>query len=369
MTVLVLERLDTAIARARNPVDTACLRAERACLLARRGNLAMARKAIDEIQQRFAWRPHAAISAWVSLAQGMMDHYSHLGPSAHDKVRRAYALSGATDLKRLHVLSAAWLSQMDFVHRDMLQMVSHVVEALAHAAPDHHAARSRASLVVASAYHHAGEAERAKPWYAKARIHAVADGDEATLSASMHNQAGMGAMQLRLDEVSGEVDRAQVRRVLMAAESAGHFDAGVGIGVGALSSLVPMLRAPVLVVDGQYELALSLYRRHIDAAMRDGLARMQACFLADMAWCRLHLEQQSLALLDAAAAQESLSQPCDVDDRAIALARLAMVHRRLGNEAHAVTLHERALRDLATHRSEQARVAALLDDGLATLKA
>lgn len=358
----LLTRLDTAIAKARNPVEVACLKAERACFLARQGHLAQARVLVDALHTQFAWRPHAAVSAWLSLAEGLNDYYSHLASSARDRVMRAHALSGAAHLAPLRALSAAWLAHMDVASHDMGRMVQHVHEALAGAAPDHHSARSRACLVVAYAYHFAGSEARALPWYARSHFHATADGDEAHLSALMHNQASLRGNQARLTAMFGEASPEATRQALLSSESITRFDAG--IGTAALVSLVPMMQAQLLTHDQRWPQALALFELHFDAAMAEGLERMKPCFLADRAWCRLQMGEPKLAAADAQAAEASLRLPCDLDDRALAQARLAQVMERLGQAREAALLRERARSDLQAHRGEQERLVALLDEGL-----
>ncbi|MEF7615247.1 hypothetical protein V4F39_15095 [Aquincola sp. MAHUQ-54] len=358
----LLTRLDGAIAKARNPVEVACLKAERACFLARQGQMAQARMLITALQSQFAWRPHAAVSAWLSLAEGLHDYYTHLGPSARDRVLRAHALSGAAHLAPLRALSAAWLAHMDVANHDMVRMAQHVHEALASAQADHHSARSRACLVVAYAYHFAGDERRALPWYARSRFHAAADGDEAHLSALMHNQASLRGSQARLAAMFGEGSADVTRQALMSTESITRFDAG--IGAAALVSLVPMVQAQLLTHDQQWAEALAVYTQHYDAALSEGLERMKPCFLADMAWCRLQLGDAQQAQADARAAESSLRQPCDLDDRALAEARLAQVFDKLGEARTAAVLRERARSDLQAHRGEQERLVALLDEAL-----
>lgn len=366
MASRLLARLDAAIAQARTPVDAACLRAERAGVLARQGHLAAARKAIDQLQAQFEWRPHAAVSAWISLAEGLYEQYSHLGAGARDRFQRAFALSGAAHLAPLHALSAAWLAHLDFTQHDMLQMSQHVVLALRGAAADNHAALSRANLVVAQGYHFAGRADLALPWYTRSRAHAMADGDEAGLSAMMHNQAELRGHQARLEAMFNPGSGEAARDALAGADSTENYDAVTGMG--ALGSLVPMLRAQLLVAAGRHADALALYEQRYDAAMAEGLERQKACFLADIAWCQWQLGRAADARASAGAAEQSLQQPCDVDDRALAHARLAQVQHALGNEVGALQLQARAERDLAVHRAGQARLVALLDDALAGLK-
>ena len=53
----LLARLDAAIAAAANPIEAQCLRAERAGLLARQGQLEAAQAVIDELKTQLAWQP------------------------------------------------------------------------------------------------------------------------------------------------------------------------------------------------------------------------------------------------------------------------------------------------------------------------
>jgi hypothetical protein len=272
-------------------------------------------------------------------------------------------LAGAARLGPLHALSAAWLAHLDYVRNDMTSMLRHVTQALEIASADQHSARSRACLVVAEAYHFADRVETAGAWYSRSRVHATADGDEAHLSALMHNQAGLRGSLARLSVIFGGARAEQARHALIGAESTGHFDAG--IGTASLASLVPMLRGQMLALSGHCDQALALFEAHFETAMGDGLERQRASFLADMAWCRWQLGQRETAARDADRALVSLASPCDLDDRACAQSRLAEVMQALGRSEQAAALREQAASDLRAHRGEQQRLAALLDDGLA----
>jgi len=363
-------RLDVAIAAAPNPFAARCLRAERAALLARQGQLEAARAAIDELTTQLAWEPNAALRGWLALAEGLLGYYSALGRGAQGLIEEAYLLAqqGGPALTRLHALAAAWLANMAFANDDMPRMAALVREALDGAAPDHHGTRARATLVAGYAYHFAGANTRAQPWYEASRRHAIADGDETHLSALMHNQAWMRASQARLallfDAGSGRVEQADaVAHALMGAESIGHYDAGVG--TASLGSLVPMLRAQVLTAQARWGEALALFESHFDAALGDGLRRLAPCLLADRAWCEWHAGQPRKATALAAAAEQALLQPCDTDDRAMATARLAQVREVLGDQAAAQRLRAESQTLYATHCEQQQRLVTLLDAAIA----
>jgi len=359
----LLARLDEAITRERNPLQRACLQAERAGFLARQGQLAAARVVVSQLKQQFGAQPQAALSAWLALVEGLIDHYDHLGPSARDRMLRAHALSAAPALTALHALAAAWLAHLEYVGGDMTSMVRHVRDALAGAGAQDHSARSRVTLVVAEAYHHAGRVETADPWYARSRQHAQADGDQAHLSALMHNRAWLRASELRAQALFGDTGaQAGLAPALLGAESVAHFD--TVIGTASLGALLPMLRAQICVLAGRYTDAGDLFATHFDAAMHQGLAGQRAPLLADWAWCACQLGQPDAAARDADAAEAALGA-CELDDRALTQARLAQVWAALGQADRADTLREHAQRDLAAHRAAQARLAALLDDALA----
>jgi len=367
----LMAKLDAAIANAANPIEARCLRAERASLLARQGQLEAAKAAIDELNAQLAWQPSTPLRAWLALAEGLHGYYSALGRGAQANVELAYSLAqGFGALKRLHALAAAWLANMAFANDDMPRMAALLREAFDTALPEHSGARARAALVAGYAYHFAGEQARAQPWYEASRRHAIAEGDETQLSALMHNQAWMRASQARLAllfdaDPGGAAHVAAASHALMGAESIGHYDAGVG--TASLGSLVPMLRAQVLTAQGCWADALALFDTHFDAALADGLTRLAPCLLADRAWCEWHSGQARKAQALAAAAEQALLQDCDTDDRAMATARLAQVSAALGDAATAGRHRAASEEHHATHCEQQRRIVGLLDQALAGL--
>lgn len=225
----------------------------------------------------------------------------------------------------------------------------------------------RAALVAGYAYHFGGQPDVAQRWYEASRRHAIAEGDEAHLSALMHNQAWMRASLARMALLfEGEKrDPGSVTQALMGAESIGHYDAG--IGTASLGSLVPILRAQVLTAQRRWDDALALFDTNFDAAMAEGLKRIAPCLLADRAWCELNRGQPERARALAGAAEQALADPCDTDDRAMALARLSQVREALGEAGLAAQHQAEAQRLHAAHREQQQRIVAVLDEALTGL--
>jgi tetratricopeptide (TPR) repeat protein len=357
------KQLDAAIDAAGNPVKADCLRAERACLMARLGHFDDARKALTGLQQQYAVQPHMALSAWISLAEGLIAHYGKLGSAeAVDKIHRAYAMSGAAREPALHALCCAWLAHLDYVRHDFASMTRRVAETLLLADAKHHAAQSRISLVIAQTYHFAGRYERAQPWYTLTRQHATSEGDEATLAALLANMAWLNASQARQNVLSGPGEAQATRQAMLGAESSQNFDALVG--TAALDALAPVMRAQLLSLQGRHADALPLYEQHLDHALTQGAAHMANWLRADLGWCRIQLKQLELAREDAQAAEAANRADCDLDDRAATHSRLAQVYAALGQLDAAKKHSQQAEAAWKAFADEQAEVLRLLDAAL-----
>ncbi|MDH3209286.1 MAG: hypothetical protein OEL91_02720 [Burkholderiaceae bacterium] len=247
---------------------------------------------------------------------------------------------------------------MNYMEQDFESMVRHIGVALRDAEPDHHTALSRACLVVAQAYHWAERLDLSLPWYARAHQHATAEGDEAMLSALMHNMAWLRAAQARRLSVNGVTNRDEICQALAGAESTGHFDERVG--TATLGSLVPILRAHMLVLHERYSEALELFSNYLTVALDEGLGRLQCVMLADIAWCRLNTGDNAGALKDAQDAQTHIADCVQADERAAAHGRLAQLYAALGNVGASQQHAAQASADWNSHARRQAYLVGLL---------
>jgi hypothetical protein len=356
----LLARLDAELRRALHPVDRACLRAERAAQLARLGQYEAAANEIAALHATFDRQPSVAVSAWLCLAEGCLAYFTSLSSSARDKMQRALALSAAARLPRIQALSAAWLAHMDYVQLDAEATGTHVRLALSLVEPGELAAPARACLVVGMALQYAERNDLAQPWYARARECASLEGDEATLSALVFNMAwhhGNHALQASI--FGGEYE-ARARHAMLGADSTDNI--GRWQNIISLDALVPILRAQVHSVQGQHAAALALYQTHWQAARRQGLGRMAANILADIAWCRWCTGDAAGAIQEAAAAAAAVDPGMHADDQAVAHGRLAQLLRAAGQVDRALH-HEGLARDCwGMHQRLQARFVAQLID-------
>ena len=362
LTSRLNKNLELEMAKADNPVALACLKAQQVILLIRHGHLPRAREMLTELHGQGFQFPNPALGAWLYLAEGLMSYYTDFSSSALEKVLRAHAISRGANLKSMQSLCAAWLAHIHFARHQLEAMVQYLTEVLHESGSDHHAARSRACLVAAQSYHFADRMQQANAWYSRARNHAHAEGDDATLSHLIHNMAALRTAQARRASVTGQAGPTD-NSLLLGADSVHHYDKAVG--VSNLEGLFPILRAQVLVVQGDYQEAQAIYEAHLPQAMSMGLARLGSSFLSDLAWCRANNGQAEHALQQAQQAEVELDPECEVDDRALTHARLAQTYALLGDAAAAKRHSDQARAAWQQFELQQQAWARTLDEKLA----
>lgn len=364
MSSRLLKAIDKRIAKTRDPIESACLRAERAALLARQGLLDEARAELRRIHARFDSRPNARVSAWTSLAEGLVAFFESLTTSARDKAMRALVLGTAASDLRIRALSAAWLAHFDYLEQRFESMLRHLSVAVLEAPSDASSAHARASLVVAEAYHWSERLDLAQPWYSRARVVATQDGDETIVSALMHNMAWLRAAHARRLDISGEADRAKIQTALLGAESIESFDRRVG--TGSLHSLVPILRAHVLVLLERFAEAIELFEQYFAKALSEGLGQTQCSLHAELAWCQMKSGNTEAALTTAAEALAHLPTCTQPDERAATHGRLHQIFLALGDIARAEEQRALAASEWNAHYQRQTFLVAALPVAVGT---
>jgi hypothetical protein len=354
----LLIRLEADIRGAADPLFADCLRCERAAYLARLGDSQGAASELADVQRRHAARPDARVSAWVNFAEAVVGHYENHAPHAHDKMKRAHALSAAVGHQPLQALSAAWLGHFCYRASQPTAMARHAAQALTLAEPEHHAARARACLVVAQSYHDGGRFEVAKPWYDKANRHATAEGDDTMTSAIMSNQSSLRLVALQQAEARNRSHPNDDAFARAGIESTAEFDQLRGLT--GMHELASMMQAQVFTALGRTAEALHLYESHLDAALQQ-CPGMEGSWRADLAWCRFRDGQQQAARADADRADVCLQRPGSWSDRAAGHGRLAQVYEGLEAQATAQQHAEAALRAWDAYRAEQGQLIEALD--------
>jgi len=220
--------------------------------------------------------------------------------------------------------------------------------------------------VAAQGYHWGGRLDLARPWYRRAHEHATAEGDDTTLSALLKNRAWISGNQARMASIFGAelfpVEASAIRHAQMSAESSEHFDAHVGRT--SLMSLGPVMRAQLLVAQGDHVHALAALEGRLASAREEGSDYTLPVLHADIAWCQVNLGRPDEALVIARRAEASFVADCEEEDRAAAHGRLRQVFAALGHDDEAKSHGDSAAIQLKALREEQAKLVALLDAAL-----
>jgi tetratricopeptide (TPR) repeat protein len=364
----LLIRLEADLQNNANSLAVDCLRCELAAYFARLGDVDKARFEFREVHKRYAVRPHAAVSAWLNLADALIGYHSNPEPLASeiacDKMKRAHAISAAVGMQPLQSLSAGWLAYLAQQRGDAAPTVRYAAEALRLARAEHHASRARASLVVARAYHANGHFDLARGWYDRARRHSIAEGDDAMLSALLWttatqrvanvrqtlalNPSGTGISSIQKSAVHNSIDdktcpeKSMRDHAWLSCESSVSFDKLRG--VRGRQTLQPILQAQLLTLLGQTAEALPLFDLHLEASLNEGMRSSEATLLADRAWCRVRAHRLQGARDDARTAQMCLQTTMAWGNRAPGHSRLTQVFHALG-EPESARHHERQAAD------------------------
>jgi hypothetical protein len=323
---------------------------------ARHGDIAHAAASISAVRAEFGNELDPEVGSWLMLAEGISHFFEVRTKEAYDRTQRAYAIARALNIQSAIPTCAAWMAHLEFNSGAYSAMSEHLAEALSSAASDDHQAGARASLVMADALHFAGAFQEARPWYERCRLHATAEGDDATLSAMFHNVAAFRASNVRLSDAFGEVDPKEARRAWLEAQSAYAFDAAIG-GEG-LQLLLPLLRGQILAVEGKYnealDLLLSINTNYIHK-------RLVPLLHADVGWCLAGLNRLDEAWSNSVISIDLISILDEPDDLAYVSARISQTAHKCNKSDEGAKWQEFSIRAIAAHKNIQAELIAKLD--------
>lgn len=344
----LLANLNAQAGATRDPVIWAKAVCRAAAHFAAHGKTHEAITAIGVVRGQFGANLHFDIASWLMLAEGVLHYFKAELPQAYDRMRRAYGLAIALQNNSAFPTCAAWMAHLEFNNAKYNDMAQHLEEALTSAKQDDKQAIARAALVLAIAFHLANDFERARPWYEKARLSAAAEGDDATVSATLHNMASYRATNIRLDDTFGGNTSKEAQRVALEAGSSLTYDRV--IGHRGLDFLGLMLQGLVATIDKRYEAGLSNLQQ-ID--LEKIPPRLRSLVLVDIAWCQSQLGDTATGWKTGMAAAALLELVRDSDDAAYINSRLKQIALANHLPEQAAQYEMVALGALEQHRAFQ----------------
>lgn len=351
----LLATLNAQAGNTTDPVVWARAVCRAASHFARHGQTKEALISIGVVRAQFGNELHHEIASWLMLAEGVLHFFQVETRESYDRIRRAYGLAIA--LKTVSALPscAAWMAHFEFNECMYDKMVVHLEEALTLAAADDHQAWARASLVMADAYHLAGEFALARPWYDKVRIRAAAEGDNATLSAMLYNVAAFRASNVRIADAFGTEMAAEAHRAAMETSSSYIYD--YAIGTAGLDFLTQMLRGLMFTIDKKYDDALAMFAK-IDLSKVQ--KRMLPTTYVDMGWCNANIGQPDAAWALVMLAADQMSSLTEADDVAYVACRISQVAKICDQPKEAEEYRAKAEVALVEHREFQRKLLSML---------
>lgn len=315
---------------------------------ARQGNHEKANEYIQAVRKVYGVELHHVVASWVMLAEGILHFTKAEMDKAYDRLRRAYGLAVALRTESARPLCAAWMALAEFNAGKYDLMATHLAEVLKDAKSDDHQARGRACLVMADALQVAGSFDYARPWYEMTRIHAAAEGDQATLSAYLYNVAAFRTTNLRISEAFEEVSPAELRRASMEAMSSFTYD--MAVGSLAFGTFWKVLHGQLKAIQGEYSEAKIL----LDAiAIDDLVPRDVPIVLCELSWCNFNLQNIDVATRQFREASGKIGLISEDDDRAYVLKRLSILADRLDFPEQVDLFANQAMEALNRHKALQ----------------
>ena len=347
----LLTNLNDEARNTRNPVVWARAVCRAASHFARQGRTDDAFTSIGVVRSQFKAELHHEVASWLMLAEGVLHYFRAETQKSYDRIRRAYGLAIALQTESALPSCAAWMAHIEFNDSKYEQMALHLEEAFTLASPSDHQAIARASLVLAMAYHLANEYQLARPWYERARQHASAEGDEATISAMLHDVAAYRASNVRLSDTFGEEYRKEADRANMEAASSLNYD--TAIGHSSLNFLTLMLNGLMLTVSRKFSDALTTFS---EIEISEVPKRLLPMIQADRAWCLANCARQIEAWEFVLLASGNIADVIDDDDVAYVFSRLSQTAELCNENYLAGVFKSDANRALEKHRHFQAEL-------------
>lgn len=319
--------LDALIERCSDKNTRFLLFAKKAGSLARFSCIDEARSLVKELRaENSAYDPQ--LSGWIILAEGLIEHFETLNNvKSKDKFNRALLVGQMAGDRELAGTAAAWMAHCELVSGQVDAASKNIVTAFKWSDEHSFDARGRASMVLGDALNWSGQAELARKWYRHARNYAIREGDISMQNVMLFNLAAFGVANLTLQDCEKPVIPAEWKLIAMEVASAANLNHALGIQ--SLSSLIPIMRAELFVLQRQWRDADALFEAHIGGVVADGQKRLLPKVLAQRAWCQVNLGEIERAHASAMLAIDLCSDCTDLDDLAVLHSRLSSVGRLL----------------------------------------
>jgi tetratricopeptide (TPR) repeat protein len=350
----LMQKLSERLANERDEYVAAELVAKQAAYFARIGGFEEARGRIALVRSGFNDGRSGRVTAFVMIAEALLAHYESLGENARDRIMRAQLLGDVMRDSEVIALASAWRAHIEYEASAFDVAALCIRKALSLVDEQSHGAKTRCAIVLFNAQSFVGDRDRAQAWFMQGREHALADGDQASIEALVHNKATYAVAQLWINRCRGLSDPKLERLTRLEVQSARNLQELVRIA--AHQAFIDLSECNLCVLEGRYDEALDLLdkikgRGPFPAKhFNEEFARLLCTY------CLVRTGQAEAAVAEFSSIREAVWSDLDVDDRLVAawlLHELACADGRFGLTALAAAALEQALEE---HRIETDRV-------------
>ena len=312
----LLLRIDERLLVETDPNQRAELIARQAGYMARVGRFAEARAKIAELRQVFADGRSGRVTAFIMLAEGLVQHYEQLGSSASDRIARAQLLGQAMKDREVVAITSAWRAHLEFEESKFELAARSIRLALQTAESDDHATHARCAIVLFNAFALCGKSKASQYWFLNGRDHALKLGDQASLDALLHSKAVFGVAWLRSQTCKGNVDAALMTMARAEISSARNLQSLTR--VEAHADYINLCDARLQIMEGNFQSAKDLLMLIRNDGPYPSGHFSQALIDLEIAYCDCRLNRIQAAVEVFAQMLPGSLDSLDVDDRLVA---------------------------------------------------
>ncbi len=312
----LLNRLQREFAACSDSLARAELLARISGNFARIGKFDEARQCIVDLRRDYSGEKSGPATVWIMLAEGLLHLFSDLNPLALDRISRAQLLGLAMKYPTAVALASAWKAHLEFESSQFGAMVQSIRLGLKHAHADDHDSRVRLAMVLANAFMISGDQVTSQVWFAKARDHAVKNGDQASIEALLYNRTAFRIAAIRSDRCINNKSQADLIIVRKEVESATNLQDL--IKVGALTNHIHLWNARLFMLERDFAKAISQLASSRQGAPFANYNFSQQMIDLEMAYCLANLGEIDDALRVHSTVDLNSMDHLDIDEKLVA---------------------------------------------------
>lgn len=335
-----LQRAQAAIAHPSSESSRLEWLVRRAVYLARRGDDEALAGDLAALRETFSSSSYSAAIAAANFAEGVQAFCEMQFAISIDKLRRSVAMSTAIGARSLSRWAQSWKCHVLYSSASYAEAARVADEVLNAAEPTEHATMARVATTVAGALHFFADYGSARPWYELARRHALADEDDLTIDAILHGVAAFRLNKLRLSELTGELQDAEIRRAALELASSVNYDRMKS--PASFRWMLPLQEIHLAMILGETDRARPMIESWLSSFSQEAPSRHSSTLTADLALCVAQSELRNDTELIIAKTIGGLAADAESDDLAVIFTQCSRAARMIGKTDQANDLAAKA---------------------------